>query len=37
MRALRLVQVLSAGVDWIEGLVPPGVTLCNASGSRDVA
>ena len=37
MRALRLVQVLSAGVDWIDGLVPPGVTLCNARGSRDVA
>lgn len=37
MRALRLVQVLSAGVDWIEGLVPPGVTLCNARGSREVA
>ena len=37
MRALRLIQVLSAGVDWIDGLVPPGVTLCNARGSRDVA
>jgi len=37
MRSLRLVQVLSAGVDWIDGLVPPGVTLCNARGSRDVA
>ena len=37
MGALCLVQVLSAGVDWIDGLVPPGVTLCNARGSRDVA
>ncbi|MDQ3609543.1 MAG: dehydrogenase, partial [Actinomycetota bacterium] len=37
MGALRLVQVLSAGVDWIDGLVPPGITLCNARGSRDVA
>ncbi|HEV2821237.1 MAG TPA: NAD(P)-dependent oxidoreductase [Solirubrobacteraceae bacterium] len=37
MGALRLIQVLSAGVDWIDGLVPPGVTLCNARGSRDVA
>jgi phosphoglycerate dehydrogenase-like enzyme len=37
MSALRLVQVLSAGVEWIDGLVPPGVTLCNARGSRDVA
>lgn len=37
MGGLRLIQVLSAGVDWIEGLVPAGVTLCNARGSRDVA
>ncbi|HEV2770706.1 MAG TPA: NAD(P)-dependent oxidoreductase [Solirubrobacteraceae bacterium] len=37
MGGLRLIQVLSAGVDWIEGLVPEGVTLCNARGSRDVA
>ncbi|MBW3536770.1 MAG: prolyl oligopeptidase family serine peptidase, partial [Actinobacteria bacterium] len=37
MPALRLIQVLSAGVDWIDGLVPPRVTLCNARGSRDVA
>ena len=37
MRALRLIQVLSAGVDWIDGLVPPGVALCNARGSRDIA
>ncbi len=37
MGGLRLIQVLSAGVDWIEDLVPAGVTLCNARGSRDVA
>ncbi|HEV2753538.1 MAG TPA: NAD(P)-dependent oxidoreductase [Solirubrobacteraceae bacterium] len=37
MGGLRLIQVLSAGVDWIEGLTPAGVTLCNARGSRDVA
>jgi len=35
--ALRVVQVLSAGVDWIAGRVPPGVTLCSARGARDDA
>jgi phosphoglycerate dehydrogenase-like enzyme len=35
--ALKVVQVRSAGVDWIERLVPPGVTLCNARGARDAA
>ena len=35
-RELRVVQVLSAGTDGIEELVPPGVTLCNARGARDV-
>jgi phosphoglycerate dehydrogenase-like enzyme len=34
MPALRVVQVLSAGTDWIE--VPESVTLCNARGTRDV-
>jgi len=34
MPALRVVQVLSAGTDWIE--VPAGVTLCNARGTRDI-
>ena len=37
MRALRVIQTLSAGVDPLLGLVPPGVTLCDAGGSRDVA
>ena len=35
--ALRVVQVLSAGVDWIAGRVPAGVTLCSARGARDRA
>jgi phosphoglycerate dehydrogenase-like enzyme len=35
--ALRVVQLLSAGVDWIAGRVPPGVTLCSARGARDGA
>jgi phosphoglycerate dehydrogenase-like enzyme len=33
--ALRVVQVLSAGVDWIVDRVPDGVTLCSARGARD--
>jgi phosphoglycerate dehydrogenase-like enzyme len=37
MPALRVVQVLSAGVDWIADRVPAGVTLCSARGSRDRA
>jgi phosphoglycerate dehydrogenase-like enzyme len=37
MPALRVVQVLSAGTDWIEAGLPGGVTLCNARGARDVA
>jgi phosphoglycerate dehydrogenase-like enzyme len=37
MPALRVVQVLSAGVDWIADRVPDGVTLCSARGARDRA
>jgi phosphoglycerate dehydrogenase-like enzyme len=36
LRALRVVQTLSAGTDWVEDAVPPWATLCNARGSRDV-
>jgi len=32
---LRVVQVLSAGTEWIEDRIPAGVTLCNARGARD--
>ena len=32
---LRVVQTLSAGVDWLIDAVPPGVTLCNGSGVHD--
>jgi phosphoglycerate dehydrogenase-like enzyme len=35
--ALRLVQTRSAGVDWIIGQIPDGVTLCDAAGARDGA
>lgn len=33
--ALRVVQVNSAGVDWIAPSVPAGVELCSARGTRD--
>jgi len=36
MVALRVVQALSAGTDWLEDKLPDGVTLCNARGTRDV-
>ena len=37
MSSLRVIQTLSAGVDRLLDLVPPGVTLCDARGTRDVA
>jgi phosphoglycerate dehydrogenase-like enzyme len=37
MDALRVIQTLSAGVDWLLGKVPADVTLCDAGGARDVA
>jgi phosphoglycerate dehydrogenase-like enzyme len=37
MPALRVVQTLSAGVDWLLGSVPAGVTVCDAGGARDIA
>jgi phosphoglycerate dehydrogenase-like enzyme len=37
LERVRVVQTLSAGVDWIEDRVPPWATLCNARGTRDVA
>jgi phosphoglycerate dehydrogenase-like enzyme len=35
MPALRVVQTLSAGVDWLLPSVPAGVTVCDARGTRD--
>jgi phosphoglycerate dehydrogenase-like enzyme len=32
---LSVVQVLSAGTDWIQDHVPPQATLCSARGARD--
>jgi phosphoglycerate dehydrogenase-like enzyme len=37
MAALGVIQTLSAGVDWLLPFVPPGVTVCDAGGARDVA
>ena len=37
MEKLRVVQTLSAGIDWLRELIPAGVTLCDAAGTRDVA
>jgi phosphoglycerate dehydrogenase-like enzyme len=37
MQALRVIQTLSAGVDWLLAILPPGVTLCDAAGTRDAA
>lgn len=33
----RVVQTLSAGVEWLLPHVPPDVTVCNASGAHDAA
>jgi phosphoglycerate dehydrogenase-like enzyme len=35
LHGLAVVQVLSAGVDWIESQIPPQTTLCSARGARD--
>lgn len=35
LRRLALIQVVSAGVDWIAPHLPREVTLCNARGLRD--
>lgn len=37
MPQLRVIQTLSAGVEHLLPLAPPGVTLCDARGSRDTA
>jgi phosphoglycerate dehydrogenase-like enzyme len=37
MPHLRVIQTLSAGVEHLLPIVPSGVTLCDARGSRDIA
>jgi phosphoglycerate dehydrogenase-like enzyme len=37
MPGLRVLQTLSAGVDWLLPATPPGVRICDAGGTRDIA
>jgi phosphoglycerate dehydrogenase-like enzyme len=37
MSRLRVIQTLSAGVDWLVPIIPEQVTLCDAAGARDAA
>ena len=37
MSRLRVIQTLSAGVEHLLPIVPAGVTLCDARGTRDIA
>lgn len=37
MSALRLIQTLESGVEWLLPSVPPGVALCNCRGAHDAA
>ncbi|HMJ35542.1 MAG TPA: NAD(P)-dependent oxidoreductase [Baekduia sp.] len=37
MPALEVVQLRSAGVDWIVDKIPASITLCSARGTRDAA
>ena len=37
MRSLRVIQTLTAGVETVAPLVPPGVVLCNARGVHDAS
>jgi phosphoglycerate dehydrogenase-like enzyme len=37
MHSLRVIQTVSAGIEWVLPAVPPGVTVCNARGIRDAA
>jgi len=37
MSALRLVQALESGVDWLLPHVPAGITVCNSRGAHDAA
>jgi phosphoglycerate dehydrogenase-like enzyme len=36
MSQLRVVQTLSAGVDWLLPFLPAGVTACDAGGTRNI-
>jgi len=36
LEGLRVIQTLSAGVDYLDGVVPDGVILCDAAGVHDI-
>lgn len=36
LKSLKVVQTLTAGVDWILPHMPPGIVLCDAAGVHDV-
>ncbi len=36
LRHLKVVQTLTAGVDWILPHLPPGIVLCDAAGVHDI-
>jgi phosphoglycerate dehydrogenase-like enzyme len=36
LQSLRVLQTMSAGVDWLLAMAPPGVTICDASGVHDI-
>jgi phosphoglycerate dehydrogenase-like enzyme len=37
MKGLKVIQTITAGVDWLLPLVPPNVTLCNGRGVHDTS
>lgn len=36
LKQLKVVQTMTAGVDWILPKMPPGITLCDAAGVHDI-
>ncbi len=36
LRQLKVLQTMSAGVDWLLSIAPEGVTICDASGVHDI-
>src|SRR5271170_4308287 len=36
LSGVRVAQSLLAGVDWLQGLIPPDVTLCDAQGLHNI-
>lgn len=36
LRSLKVIQTMSAGVDWVISVVPSGVTICDARGIHDI-